>query len=47
MRKIIDHYCSVVPEKSHPLGPTFSGNLLKPLFPLEQWALSWNFPVPT
>ena len=26
MRKIIDHYRSVVPEKSQPSGPPFSGN---------------------
>ena len=43
MRKRIDHWCSVVPEKSQPSGPLFSGKLGKPLIPLERWALGWGF----
>ena len=43
MRKKIDHWCSVVPEKSQPSGPPFSGKLGKPRFPLEQWALRLGF----
>ena len=39
MRKRINHWCSVVPEKSQPSGPQFSGKLDKPRFPLEWWAL--------
>ena len=39
MRKRTNHWCSVVPEKSQPSGPPFSGKLGKPPFPLEQWAL--------
>ena len=47
MKKRIDHWCSVVPEKSQPSGPPFSGKLGKPRFPLEWWALGWDFSVPT
>ena len=39
MRKIIDLYCSVVPEKSQPSGPPFTGKLDKPGFPLERLAI--------
>ena len=47
MRKRIDHCCSVVPEKYHPSCPPFSGKLGKPRFPMERWALGWDFSVPT
>ena len=43
MRKRIDHWCSVVPEKSKPSGPPFSGKLGKPRFPLERWAPGLGF----
>ena len=33
MRKRIDHWCSVVPEKSQPLGPPFSGKTRQASFP--------------
>ena len=46
MRKRIDHWCSVVPEKSQPSGPPFSGKLGKPRFPLERWALGLGFFCP-
>ena len=46
MRKRIDHWCSVVPEKSQPSGPPFSGKLGKPRFPLERWALWLGFFCP-
>ena len=45
-RKRIDHWCSMVPEKSQPSGPLFSGKLVKPRFPLEQWALGLGFFCP-
>ena len=39
--KRINHYCSVVPEKSpsQPLGQQLRGKLGKPRFLLEWWAL--------
>ena len=43
MRKRIDHWCSVIPEKTQPLGPPFSGKLGKPRFPLEWWAPGLGF----
>ena len=46
MRKKIDHWCLVVPEKSKPSGPPFSGKLGKPCFPLERWALGLGFFCP-
>ena len=46
MRKRIDHWCSVDPEKSQPSIPPFSGKLGKPRFPLEQWALGLGFFCP-
>ena len=46
MRKRIDHWCSVVPEKSQPSGPPFSGKLGKPRFPMERWALGLGFFCP-
>ena len=46
MRKRINHWCSVVPEKSQPSGPPFSGKLGKPRFPLERWALGLGFFCP-
>ena len=46
MRKRIDHWCSVVPEKSQPLGPPFSGKLGKPRFPMERWAHGLGFFCP-
>ena len=46
MRKTIDHDCLVVPEKSKPYGPPFSGKLSKPCFPLELWALMLGFLCP-
>ena len=46
-RKIIDHHCSVVPEKkSQPSGPLLSGILGKPRFQLELWALGLGFSCP-
>ena len=46
MRKRIDHWCSVVPEKSQPSGPPFTGKFGKPRFPLERWALKLGFFCP-
>ena len=47
MRKRIDHWCSVVPEKSQCSGQQFSGKLGKPRFPLGPWALGiWIFLSP-
>ena len=43
---LINHWCSVVPEKSQPSGPTFNGKLGKPRFPLERWALGLGFVCP-
>ena len=45
--KKIDHWCSVVPEKSQLSGPPFSGKLGKPRFPLERLASGWDFSVST
>ena len=46
MRKRIDHWCSVVSEKSQPSGPPFSGKLGKPRFPLTRWALGLGYFCP-
>ena len=43
MRKRIDHYCSVVPEKSQNSPPPFSGKLRKLRFPLECLALRLGY----
>ena len=42
----MDHWCSVVPEKSQPSGPPFSRKLSKPRFPPERWALGLEFFCP-
>ena len=39
----IDHWCSVVLEKSQPSCRPFSGKLSKPRFPLERCALGLGF----
>ena len=44
MRKRIDHWCSIVPEKSEPSGPPFSGKLCKHHFFMAHifWQKCWN-----
>ena len=47
MRKRIDHWCSVVPEKFQPSGPLFSGKLGKPRCHWNGGPSGWDFSVTT
>ena len=45
--KKIDHWCSVVPEKSQPSGPPFSGNSASINSHWNDGPSGWDFSVPT